>query len=239
MKDIDTSFVFTTDAGGGDPDKTSPTLRRYHKRLWSKALPDGRMFALDDQTPDSYLRHSSELGEFWLSSDAVMATYRGYQSMSFIKELVSVEEQDAFDSITYTIGAMMVFPAERVNGKQTINGARGFHPRIADRMDLTLECIRRHYTSLTDPSLMRTNPMGEVLNRYPAFFGLFDDFDGYVNYFLLQDLVDESGSVRFFMQFDDFTTSAKPRNLQEYLEFRRRSVEFVQARNRRIDELDC
>ena len=36
-----------------------------------------------------------------------------------------------------------MFPANRIGGKVTINGAKGFHPRIKDRSDLTLECIRR------------------------------------------------------------------------------------------------
>ena len=78
----------------------------------------------------------------------------------------------------------MVFPAQRVDRKMTINGARAFHPRIKDRFDLTLECIRRHY--LDEPS-----PLSDVLARYADFFGLFGDFAGYVDFFHLQDLVNE------------------------------------------------
>jgi hypothetical protein len=72
-------------------------------------------------------------------------------------------EREAFHRIGYTIGGMMVFPAERAGGKMTINGARGFHPKIKDRFDLTLECIRRHY--LGEPS-----PLGCTLARYANFF---------------------------------------------------------------------
>jgi hypothetical protein len=36
---IDTSFDFRIDSAGRDPDKYSPTLRRYHRLLWSKPLP--------------------------------------------------------------------------------------------------------------------------------------------------------------------------------------------------------
>jgi hypothetical protein len=60
----------------------------------------------------------------------------------------------------------------------TINGARGFHPKIKDRFDLTVECIRRHYVD--DPS-----PLSDTLARYEDFFGLFGDFRGYVDFFLL------------------------------------------------------
>jgi hypothetical protein len=38
---IDTSFDFRVDARGKDPDSHSPTLRKYHKRLWSRTLPGG------------------------------------------------------------------------------------------------------------------------------------------------------------------------------------------------------
>lgn len=45
---IDTSFDFRIDSAGKDPDKCSPTLRRYHRMLWSKPLPGGEVFALED-----------------------------------------------------------------------------------------------------------------------------------------------------------------------------------------------
>ena len=43
---VDTIFNVYSDAKGGDPDSTSPTLRKYHKILWSKALPNGAVFEL-------------------------------------------------------------------------------------------------------------------------------------------------------------------------------------------------
>jgi len=51
MGRIDTSYDFRTDAGGKDPDLFSATLRRYHRKLWSKPLPSGAMFDLVDTTP--------------------------------------------------------------------------------------------------------------------------------------------------------------------------------------------
>ena len=39
---VDTTFDFHSDTPAGkDPDKYSPTLRRYHQLLWSKDLPYG------------------------------------------------------------------------------------------------------------------------------------------------------------------------------------------------------
>ena len=43
---IDTKFNFCSDARDGDPDRTSPTLRKYHKILWNKPLPNGKTFDL-------------------------------------------------------------------------------------------------------------------------------------------------------------------------------------------------
>jgi hypothetical protein len=228
---IDTSFDFRTDASGNDPDKYSPTLRQYHKLLWSRSLPSGRPFYLSDATPGVYLHHSSELGEFYLSSDSVIPSFTRWKKLRHIIEQVPEEENGAFRATGYTMGGMMVFPANKVEGKQTINGARGFNSKIADRFDLTLECVRRHY-------LAQISPLGETLSRYRDFFGLFDNFSGYVDFFLLQDLVEEGSSrVKFFMPFDDFSTPSVPGDCDTYMEYRRLSIDFVEARNRRIDQL--
>ncbi|MCF7859974.1 MAG: hypothetical protein K9N07_11750, partial [Candidatus Cloacimonetes bacterium] len=59
---INTNFNFYSDARGGDPDSTSPTLRKYHKLLWSKPLPNGKIFSLSDRQKGVYLYYKSELG---------------------------------------------------------------------------------------------------------------------------------------------------------------------------------
>src|SRR3954468_4103993 len=63
------------DAARKDPDARSPTLRRYHRLLWSKPLPSGAPLELDVTTPGAYLHHLSELGQFFLSSDAVIPSF--------------------------------------------------------------------------------------------------------------------------------------------------------------------
>ncbi len=228
---IDSSFNFGSDTPpGGDPDKDSPTLHRYHQLLWSKPLPTGERFDLVDARPDNYLVHRSGLGVFFLSSDAVMATLRK-RAPAIVSQLPE-SEMEVFEALGYTIGGMMLFPSNKIGGQPTINGARGLHPRIADRFDLTLECIRRHY-------LAEWHPLQNALGRYADFFNLFRNFTGYVDFFLLQDLVTEDRSaVKFFMPFDDFRTPALPRDVDTYIEYRRLSIEFIKARNRRIDNLE-
>jgi hypothetical protein len=226
---IDTSFDFRSDASGKDPDAYSPTLRKYHKLLWSKPLPSGRLFDLNDTVPRVYLHHGSELGEFFLSSDTVIPTFTRWDALKRITELFTEEENEAFRTIGYTMGGMMIFPGNRIGGKQTINIARGFNRKIADRLDLTLECVRRHY-------LGQHSPLGTTLARYGDFFALFENFSGYVDFFLLHDLVaDSCSAVQSFMPFDDFNTPSVPQDGDTYREYRRRSIEFIEARNRRID----
>jgi hypothetical protein len=231
---IDTTFDFRTDAGGGDPDKTSPTLRRYHRKLWSKPLPNGDRFDLDDTVPGVYLYHRSHAGEFWLASDAVIPTFEGRTALRSIIDQIPADDREAFQAAAYTIGGMLIFPGNQIDRMHSINQARGLARwTIDDRFDLTLECIRRHY-------LGQTSPLAATLARYADFFALFRDFAGYVDFFLLTDLVRDEDplAVRFFLPFDDFKRSPLPQTLQEYEEYRGRSLEFVRARNAKIRSLD-
>lgn len=228
LRRIDITFDFRSDTPQGrDPDSFSPMLRRYHKILWSKPLPSGDMFALDDSTA-KYLQHSSQLGDFVLTSDAVIPTFWKERRIKDVIGQIPVEEREAFSAISYTIGGMMLFPGNRVDGKMTINGARGCHPLIKDRFDLTVECIRRHYVG-------GQSPLSGALARYHRFFELFGDFHGYVDFFHLQDIVTRSyTSAKFFMPFDDFSGSPLPTSISAYTAYRQLAVEFIEARNWRI-----
>ncbi len=226
---IDTTFDFRSDTPPGkDPDALSPTLREYHKLLWSKPLPGGVVFDLVDTTPRVYLHHKSEMGEFFLASDTVIPLFRREFKIAHIIDQIPVEELEAFNTIGYTIGGMMVFPGNRIGGKMTINGARGFHPRIKDRFDLTVECIRRHY-------LGEASPLSDPLERYADFFRLFENFRGYVKFFLLQDMVaNDFSAVKFFLPFNGFEESPLPSTKEAYIAYKQLAVEFIEARNRRI-----
>ena len=190
-------------------------------------MPSGAPFMLDVTTPRC-LHDRSELGEFWLSSDAVIPSFTRWSRMAHVIDQIPEVEREEFVRITYTIGGMTVFPANKIDRKPTINGARGLNARIADRFDLTVECIRRHY--LDEPS-----PLSYTLARYADFFALFGNFAGYVDVFHLQDLVNEATStVTFFTPFQDFTASPLPVTLDAYLSYRHRAIRFVESRNRRI-----
>jgi hypothetical protein len=224
--DIDVTFDFRLDTPAGkDPDTHSKTLRHYHKLLWSKSLPCGAFFGLDDGTPGHYLYHRSAVGEFSLSSDAVIPTFKWHKR---IQTLIPEEELKAFNAAGYTIGGMMLFPANRIDGKWTINQARGCTRRIGDRFDLTLECIRRHYNN-------GKSPLSDVLTRYAHFFDLFGTFRGYVEFFLLHDLVlPDFTAVKISAPFDDFSGSPIPNGADEYRAYESAARTFIAARNQRI-----
>jgi hypothetical protein len=213
---------------GKDPDSYSPTLRSYHKLLWSKSLPSGKPFDLVDTKPGAYLYHHSEIGEFFLSSDSAIHSFSRWKSMAHIMSQFKDGEIEAFRSLGYTIGGMMLFPGNRIDGKATINGARGFHPLIKDRIDLTLECIRRHYNN-------ETSPLEDVLSRYGKFFALFQNFKGYADFFLLQDLVNKDYSeIEFFIPFENFKTPAVPKTFEAYCLYKDKAMNFINRRNQRI-----
>lgn len=225
---VDTTFDFVADAGGRDPDRYSPLLRRYHRALWSKPLPGGQLFELNEDKRHHVLVHDSELGEFRLTSDTMNPTFFVWESMRPITSSLSEEEQTAFQTATKSIGGMVVFPGNQIERKWTINMARGCLRSIADRFDLTLECIRRHYAG-------EDSPLETTLSRYADFFGLFRDFKGYTKFFLLDDLVNDDGSVRFFLPFADFgTTSPFPGDLDEYRAYREAAMAFIAARAERM-----
>jgi len=228
---VDTTFNVYSDAHGGDPDSTSPTLRLFHKMLWSKPLPNGRLFQLSDNQSGSYLYHNSEKGEFFLGSDAITHSYKNHKRKFGITKQIPSEVNDLFDAGS-TIGAYILFPNNRIDGKDTINQARGVNSLIDDRFDLTLECIRRFY-------LRQQSPLYDTFVRYEEFFDLFDDFIGYVKFFLLDDLVDdESQKIKFYLPFDDFKTEPTFVDVDEYLEYKRCVVDFIRSRNTRM-EISC
>ena len=87
--------VYSDTPPGKDPDAHSPTLRKYHKILWSKNLPNGQRFHLNDDRPGG-LHHKSILGEVLLSSDSIGHTYSKTKSLNDIVDKISEDEIQNF-----------------------------------------------------------------------------------------------------------------------------------------------
>lgn len=225
---IDIGFDFRSDSDGKDPDFASKTLRQYHRLLWSKSLPSGDKVELQHvSSAYHYLIFESKSGTMFLSSDSITTSMSAHKRLKPLLSEIPQGQINRFKSLGSTIGARILFPGKKVDGLQTINQARGFAGQIKDRFDLTLECIRLFY--LDEPS-----PLRDVLGRYSEFFELFGEFRGYVDFFLLQDLVEDS-TVKFFLPFESFEkTGPYPKNVEDYLDYMNNSSEFLVSRNDRI-----
>jgi len=224
--EIDINFDMRSDANGRDPDAASLTLRRYHQLLWSKPLPNGYRLQLRPGTRGVYLRHESdELGVHTVASDTIVTSHRG--TLRALYQQMPPEENLDFHRRGFSIGGSIIFPVGGATRGWSINQHRGMSPRIRDRFDLTLECIRRFYRG-------ESSPLELTLDRYRAFFDLFVDFSGYVTFFHLQDLVRDTSEIAFLSPFDGFDGDALPRTLPQYAAYRDATLRFVAARNQRI-----
>ena len=241
-KVIDTSFSFTDDTAGFwdgywndemghsyvDPDTYSSKLRNYHKLVWSKSLPNGDYLDLKEGNSYSYLSWK----QFRFSSDSITASFRYEKYRYMIKQVIGylpnyrtyIEE---YIKQTYTIGGAIIFPKKRGG----INQSRGCNAYVRDRFDLTLECIRLYYNG-------KQNPLQNVLHDNKDFFDLFLNFKGYVDFFYLQDLVSKDySSVNFLLGDGKFEINPFPKNVDEYLIWMNKQIEFVKKRNVRIDKV--
>jgi len=236
---VDIEYDFRTNSKSGDPDGDSTVLYNYHQILWSKKLPTNKYFALrffvDDYGNNKLISETYQ--ESHLSSDTMTTGYIKWTSrgMSEIIKKIPQREIDEFSKILYTIGNFIVFPSNQIDRKRTINGDRGCNPAIADRFDLTLECIRLYYNNKTGLGII--NPLGETIKRYESFFNLFKNFRGYCEFFLLQDLaLDNYTKVNYFLPFDDFSSvyHACPTTIDEYNNFKMNVTTFIENRNNRI-----
>lgn len=190
-------------------------------------MPNGEYFELTDKKSGAYLYHKSVLGEFYLGSDAITHSYRNHKRKTWLTQQIKDEVKELFD-IGSTIGAYIIFPNNRVDNKHTINQARGVNILIDDRFDFTLECIRLFYAG-------QQSPLYDTFKRYKNFFDLFDNFKGYIDFFLLNDLVDENENIKFYLPFDNFNTKPIFANIEEYLTYKKKVIDFIKSRNKRID----
>ena len=207
-----------------DPDTFSPTLREYHKILWSRELPNGEHMVLEEDT-SGYLQWNG----MRFSSDNIAASFRYERCRKLLESVESdMDDYHAFieDFIhkTYTIGGSIIFPRHR----NSINQIKGTNRYIADRWDLTLECIRRYYAG-------EESPISWCLEQDREFFDLFVDFKGYVEFFFLQDSVSKDFSkVVRWIDTELFERDPFPRDSEEYDFWISKNVEFVRMRNMRI-----
>ncbi|MCO4254453.1 DUF6994 family protein [Pseudarthrobacter cellobiosi] len=246
---VDTSFDYKTDTPSRtkpDADSDSQMLRADHELLWTKELPSGALFAprISSVGPNEYLIFTDVSGaRHCYGSDAITSSYTTWvkpnmkpKSKALVDAIAGLNEdqKSVYLDTPYTIGSAMIWPL-RSKDLPTINTARGLRMSVADRMDLTLECIRRHYTG--EPG----SPLADVTSAYADFFELFGrrehGFTGFVDFFHLQDLVTpDYKEIRFYLPFDNFERSGIPATTGQYVTYRNATLEFIAGRKRRMAE---
>lgn len=235
MIEFDETFDFASDTPEGkDPDERSAKLRKYHQILWSKPLWSGRALSVvaPPRRRDGYLIGTDgDGGQWWFGSDAITNSYTRWlrpRDLVEAKAALTVQQRRRYLNPSYTVGSTMIWPVRSAD-RPTINQARGTRAKIADRMDLTLECVRRHYDG------QGKSPLSDVLLAYGDFFDLFDGFSEFVEFFHLQDLVVPTGDqIAFFLPFTDFEDSATPRDVEEFVEYSESRIDFIARRQQRI-----
>jgi hypothetical protein len=227
---INVDFCFYDDPDfATDADRDSRRLMRWHQQLWSKPLPSGSQLAWTLEPGTSCLVH----GDVRVSSDTIASTHSNYRRLGAAQmwEDLSQDARTSYDRSFYTIGGFIIFPTR----PQSLNQRRGTAAAIADRFDLTLECIRQHYLGQAD------NPLADVLSLDADYFRLFgaggQGFATFTHFFHLQDLVSVD-SVRWLdghvgreWNFDE---PPIPRTIDAYRRYLDNVAGFVAARNSRI-----
>ena len=230
VEHVDVDFCFYDDPDyRTDADRDSRLLRRWHQQLWSKPLPNGHRLAWTLEPGTACLVQ----GDVRVSSDTIATTHSNYRRFGAAQmwEDLTENERTRYDRSFYTIGGFIIFPTR----PQSLNQQRGTARAIADRFDLTLECIRQHYLGRTD------NPLANVLSVDRDYFRLFgtssEGFATFVTFFHLQDLASQD-SVRWLDghvgQEWDFGRPPLPPNLDTYRRYLDEVAEFVAARSARI-----
>ncbi|MCQ2246647.1 MAG: hypothetical protein MJZ69_07670 [Bacteroidaceae bacterium] len=212
-------------SGKTDPDSKSATMRAFHKVLWSKQLPNGEFMELEDGKSRFYLRWR----DMYFGSDSITASFRYYRNKPFLDDLSKAIPNykgfvEDYLHLLYTIGGEMIFPQFSMG----INQSRGCNMRICDRWDLTLECIKRYYEGVE-------SPLTKALEKNKEFFALFVNFNGFVEFFLLQDCIDNNGNVIMWLNTELFVSNPIPKDYESYLAFILKEMEFVDKRNKRIE----
>ena len=210
MRVFDISYDYKTDQprkSKPDADSDSPRLRSDHALLWTKELNSKVLFAPAPpaRRGDGYLIFTdADGGRHWYGSDAITNSYTTWTGKPALVNAIAgltAEQKLRYLNQPYTIGSTMIWPV-RSKDPSTMNRRRGTHPAIGDRMDLTLECIRRHYAG--EP----WSPLADVMNAYADYFELFGGFTEFVEFFHFQDLVTpDCDEVRFYLPFDNFKRS--------------------------------
>ena len=219
-----------------DPDGKSQRLKMDQYSLYRRELPNGEFFDLWLLLNTYKLVWNGET----FGSDSIIVSFRRKDEHADDRSEGDFDVVDRFAERdgyrewverylreSYTIGGEIIFPTSN-----SINQAKGMNMGVADRFDLTLWCIQCYYEK-TPADNYYLDQLVDVIKRNAWFFDKFINFRGYVDFFLLQDCVDEDYNTKLFLDH-----TGRPNSVEEYEIFMDRQMEFLRKRNKRIAELE-
>ena len=238
MNILDFDFDYRLDSGIDpktgeyrDPDTYSRKLKEDSSILWAKVLPNKKYGRLNLEIIRNVIRGDANGVSFNFSPDSITNCYSRWEKTKCLRDNDEIKSLlGQYDKIDYRISSSIIFPVQDDNGSSnwTINKARGCLRKIADRIDFTLECIRLYYLDKN-----ANTPLKKCLNRYDRFFDLFGDFENYVKFFYLDDLV--TPNYKNVISFTgDFNFDHPLPTSENYAFFIEKTIEFLKKRTERI-----
>ena len=210
MKKIDHNYWIGYE--GRDADNENPDLRKAMQQLYGRK-------GFDFGIAGDEFRDTDRMNQYRPDGYSSYTVLNGNYIRSMPFRPKAVENNKELSERCYflagTIAGELFFPCRMLNGI-TINQARGGSD-VKDMVHLTLESIRKYYAKERGHY-----PIKEAILRYGYFFDRFASFDEYIEYNLLQDY--------------KLLPKKFPRNEEELVDFWKRSVEFLEARLKRIEE---
>ena len=223
---------------GQDPDKHSKNLGEEHCKLWNHTSGFGKL----EWNPYNRLTTTINGVEYIFTPDSITNCYiqskrrvkgdtltESEKVRSFGNEVASLIKD--YEDTDYTIGSSLLFPIS-IDGKSlhwTMNRARGISYKVHDRIDYTLECIKRYYDKNDD------NPLKKAIERSKEFFDLFSCFKDYAEFFFFDDFIAEEGNVISFTGDIDFDNPF-PNTKEKYIEYIKNTMLYILKRNKRIED---
>ncbi|MDL2261433.1 hypothetical protein LJC08_04285 [Methanimicrococcus sp. OttesenSCG-928-J09] len=216
MKQINHNYWEGYEDPKHEADKYNPDLRRAMQKLYGRKGFDFGKVGDDFYDTDKRNQYRPDGYSTYTSLDEKDPNY--WSKMKFRENAIenNKEISDRCDLLARTIAGELFFPCRELNGK-TINQMRGTNGNINDMMYLTLENIRKYYEKEPEDY-----PLKETIERYGYFFDRFNSFDEYIEYNFLQDF--------------ELLPKKFPANEEELVEYWKKSIEFLEARLKRIEK---
>lgn len=163
-----------------DPDRNSIKLYRYYELFLSRELPDGLYFQFKTKRDHGTLQSMGE--DIILTGDYIGPSKNDYFNEYNNKKL------SEFLKVTRTFAGNIVWPKKQVDNRITVNQYKG--NVFNERMDLLLFELERFYKEFESKDCVFPR-LGQIFKDHIEWYKHFVDFNGFINFFYLQDFVNK------------------------------------------------